>query len=80
MAHAIDVHAFTIHSEGVGLLATVRRTFADRRAYLTTYKALSALSDQRLADIGLSRPHLRELVHDAVYAAHGRLPQRPALA
>ena len=69
MAHAINLNADAAYVERPGLFAGLRQSFADYREYLATYEELSALSDHRLADIGLSRLNIREIARAAVYAS-----------
>ena len=69
MAHAINLNADDDYVERPGLFAGLRRSFADYREYLATYEELSALSDHRLADIGLSRLNIREIARAAVYGS-----------
>ena len=69
MAHAINLNADDEHVERPDPFAGLRRSFADYRKYLATCEELSALSDHRLADIGLSRLNIREMARAAVYAS-----------
>ena len=69
MAHAINLNAEAAYVEQPGLFARLRQSFADYREYLATYEELSALSDHRLADIGLSRLNIREIARAAVYGS-----------
>jgi uncharacterized protein YjiS (DUF1127 family) len=46
----------------------LRQSFADHRSYLATYDELNALSDRELIDIGLSRPNVRDVAREAIYA------------
>ena len=68
MAHAINLNADADYVEQPGLFARLRQSFADYREYLATYEELNALSDRRLADMGISRPNIREIARAAVYA------------
>ncbi len=64
MAHAINLNA---HADLPGLFARLRQSFADYRAYLAMHEELDALSDRELADIGLSRPNVRDVAWSAIY-------------
>ncbi len=50
-----------------GLLDRVRRAWADRRLYKATFDELSGLNDRELADLGLTRPMIREVAFESVY-------------
>jgi uncharacterized protein YjiS (DUF1127 family) len=67
MAHAINLNAYADYDEQPGIFARLRQSFADHRRYLATYDELSALSDRELADIGLSRPNVRDVTREAIY-------------
>jgi uncharacterized protein YjiS (DUF1127 family) len=67
MAHAINLNAYADYAEQPGIFAHLRQSFADHRKYLATYDELNALSDRELADIGLSRWHVRDVAREAVY-------------
>ena len=71
MAHSINLNAEAAYVERPDPFAGLRRSFADYRKYLATYEELSALSNHRLADLGLSRPNIREIARAAVYANRG---------
>lgn len=67
MAHAIHLYDHAGSTRRPGLLARLRRTFADHRKYLATCDELNALSDRELADLGISRGNVREIAHESVY-------------
>ena len=68
MAHAITLNAYAEHAEQPSLLARLRQSFADYRAYKATYEELNVLSDRELADLGLSRLDVRDVARGAVYS------------
>jgi uncharacterized protein YjiS (DUF1127 family) len=53
-----------------GLLASFNRWRADRRRYRTTVRALEALDDDILADVGVTRGDIETIARRVV--AHGR--------
>jgi uncharacterized protein YjiS (DUF1127 family) len=67
MAHAIDLNAYADHADQPGLVARLRQSFADYRAYLAVHEELNALSDRELADVGLSRLTVRDVARNAIY-------------
>ena len=68
MAHAANLNAYADYVERPALLARLRRSIADHREYRAAHKALNALSDRQLADIGLSRLHLRDVARATIHA------------
>jgi uncharacterized protein YjiS (DUF1127 family) len=59
MAHAITLNHYADHAEQPGLLARLRQSLADHRAYRATVEELQALDDRGLADLGLNRSDIR---------------------
>jgi len=69
MTHAIT-HDTTTLSGGIGgWIARFRQSMADYRIFRQTLEELESLSDRELDDLGLSRAALRDVAHQAVYAA-----------
>ena len=68
MAHAINLNAYADIAEQPRVFTRLRKAFADHREYLATYDELNALNNRELADIGLSRLNVRDVVREAVYA------------
>ncbi|SEV93501.1 protein of unknown function [Aliiroseovarius sediminilitoris] len=45
----------------------LRKVFARRRGYRTTYHELSVLSDRDLRDLGIPRNRIKELAREAIH-------------
>lgn len=69
MAHATYLNDYASYADRPSLLARLRKSLADHRAYLATYNELDALSDRELADIGLSRLNVRDVARETVYGS-----------
>lgn len=52
-----------------GLLARLRRMWADYRLYSATVQELQQLSDRELADLGIHRSSIQGIARDSVYRA-----------
>jgi uncharacterized protein YjiS (DUF1127 family) len=65
MAHSLTYELNT----GFGVVARLRKAFADYRLYQSTLDELAALSDRELADLGISRLSIREIARESVYGA-----------
>lgn len=48
-------------------IAQACQAWTQHRMYLNTLTQLRELTDRELADIGVTRPNIREIVHEAVY-------------
>ena len=69
MAHAINLDAAAHYVEQPGIFARLRQSFAGYREYLATSEELNALSGRQLADMGISRPSIREIARASVAAS-----------
>ncbi|QIE55318.1 DUF1127 domain-containing protein [Pikeienuella piscinae] len=69
MAYITDTNAAATHRGESALVAALTRLvarFNAWRSYRATYRALSALSDAELNDIGLTRGEIARVSRDAI--------------
>jgi uncharacterized protein YjiS (DUF1127 family) len=52
-----------------GLVARIRKSWADHRLYLGTVRELEQLSDRELADLGIHRASIPGIARASVYPA-----------
>lgn len=64
---AITLNDYAVPSTGI--LARLRRAFADYRAFLETRNELEALNDRELADLGIARFAIDDVAREAVSRA-----------
>lgn len=50
-----------------GLIGALRTAIAQRRVYSQTLAELNQLNDRELADLGISRPSIAQVAHEAAY-------------
>lgn len=68
MPHSIAYGARSGASDD-GLLAKLRRSWADYLLYRATVQELSQLSDRELADLGIHRAAINEIASQSIYRA-----------
>lgn len=56
-------------ASGAGLVARIRKGWADYRLYLSTVRELQQLSDRELADLGIHRASIAGIARESVYSA-----------
>ncbi len=64
---ASDKNYVSIIGRAANFLASLDKSKSDRRLYEKTLNELEDMSDHELADLGMSRETMHEVVHKAVY-------------
>ena len=67
MAYANTTHHAALRGTDLGLVARLRKNWADWLEYRRTLDELRALTDRDLQDLGLSRFAIQEIAYESVY-------------